>query len=300
MSILSKCEEIGLELRQTEQGQLITKLHKEILQNPPELTVEFFELINHNYVKIHFFSAQHAIDILKGNVNNQIVGQLVRKILTIEGLQEFADANIPLGIFAEKLSLAAFTNTVKYELPSDIRVTPALIRLSNSLTVECQRLNLVQQFIKEFHTSPDFKKAIERFDELSGTIQILPYSKEDRGILKTLRREYPDTPIDLVHSLICTLSYIKCTIFDAFYGNLFEIYEIEDVLDIKTKPLDRCRFIKLVLVSNERTLPPNRGWILKFYGKDGTVKYGQIFNKQIKFTRENSTVTIKALIHDIL
>lgn len=300
MSILSKCEEIGLELRQTEQGQLITELQKEILQNPQELTVEFFKLINHNYVKIHFFSAQHTIDTLKGNVDNKIVGQLVRKILAIEGLQEFADANMPLGIFVEKLSSAAFVNTVKYELPNDVKVTPALIRLSNSLTVECQRLNLVQQFIKEFHTSPHFKKAIERFDELSGTIQILPYSREDRRILKTLRREYPYTPIDVVHSLICTLSYIKCTIFDAFYGNLFEIYEIDDVHDIKVRPIDRCKFVKLVLVPNERTLLPSRGWILKFHGRDGTIKYGQIINKQIKLTREDSTVTIKALIHDVL
>lgn len=300
MGILSKCESIGLKLKQTEQGQLVTKLHKDILQNPPELTVEFFKHINHNYVKIHFFSAQHAIDILKENVDHETLGQLVKKILTIKGLQEFADANMPFGMFVEKLSLAAFVNAVKYELPNDIKVTPTLIRLSNSLTVECQRLNLVQQFIKEFHTNPRFKKAIERFDELSGTIQILPYSREDRKILKILRREYPDTPIDLVHSLICTLSYIKCTIFDAFYGNLFEIYEIEDVLDIKTKPLDRCKLVKLILVPNERTLLSNRGWILKFHDKNGVIEYGQIFNKQIELTHEDGTVTIKALIHDIL
>lgn len=300
MGILSKCEAIGLELKQTEQGQLVTKLHKDILQNPPELTVEFFKLINHNYVKIHFFSAQHTIDILKENVAHETLGPLVKKILTIKGLQEFADANMPFGMFVEKLSLAAFVNAVKYELPNDIKVTPTLIRLSNSLTVECQRLNLVQQFIKEFYTNPRFKKAIERFDELSGTIQILPYSREDRKILKILRREYPDTPIDLVHSLICTLSYIKCTIFDAFYGNLFEIYEIEDVLDIKTKPLDRCKLVKLILVPNERTLLSNRGWILKFHNKNGVIEYGQIFNKQIELTHEDGTVTIKALIHDIL
>lgn len=300
MSILAKCEEIGLELRQTEQGQLVTKLHKEILRNPPELTVEFFKLIGHNYVSLHFFSAQHTIDTLNGNTDNKIVGQLVKRILGIKGLQEFADANVPLGMFVEKLSSAVFVNTVKYELPKDIKVTSALVRQTNALTVECQRLNLVQQFIEDFHTNPRFKEAIARFDELSETIQILPYSKEDRKILKTLRKEYPDTKIDLIHSLICTLSYIKCTIFDAFYGNLFNVYELEDVLDFKTKPLDRCKFVKLVLITNERTLFSNSGWILKLHGKDGAIRYGQIFSKQIKFTQTDSSVTIKALIHDVL
>lgn len=300
MSILSKCEEIGLELRQTEEGQLVTKLHRDILQNPPEWTVEFFKLINHNYVKIHFFSAQHSIDILKENVDNKIVGQLVKNILSIKGLQEFADANMPLGMFVEKLSSAAFVNTVKYELPKDVKITPALIRLTNSLTVECQRFNLVQQFIKDFHTNPRFKEAINRFDELSGTIQILPYSIEDRRILKTLRKEYPDTQIDLIHSFVCTLSYIKCTIFDAFYGNLFNVYETDDVLDYKAKSLDRCKFVKIVLIANERTLFPNSGWILKLHDKGGSIRYGQIFSKQIKFTQASNTVTIKALIHNTL
>lgn len=300
MSILTKCEEIGLELRRTEQGQLVTKLHEEILRNPPELTVEFFKLMDYNYVRIHFFSAQHTIDTLNGNIDNKIVGQLVKRILDIRGLQEFADANMPLGMFVEKLSSAVFVNTVKYELPKDIKVTPALVRQTNALTVECQRLNLVQQFIEDFHTNPQFKEAIARFDELSGTIQILPYSKEDRKILKTLRKEYPDTKIDLIHSLICILSYIKCTIFDAFYGNLFDIYLSDDVLEFKTKSLDRCKFVKLVLIANERTMFSNRGWILKLHDKDATIRYGQIFSNQIKFTQASSTVTIKALIHDIL
>lgn len=76
--------------------------------------------------------------------------------------------------------------------------------------------------------------------------------------------------------------------------NGVNVYELSDFI------VSSAGLLKLVLVPNERTLLPNRGWILKFHGRDGAIKYGQIFNKQIKFTREDSTVTIKALIHDVL
>lgn len=72
------------------------------------------------------------------------------------------------------------------------------------------------------------------------------------------------------------------------------------MLDFKIKSQDRCKFVKLILIANKKTMFSSSGWILKPHGKDATIRYGQIFSKQIKFTQASSTVTIKALIHDVL
>ncbi len=300
MSILEKCEKIGMELRKTKEGQIVFKYLNIINNNPQELIVEFFRIINHHYVRIHFFSVPNAIDILKLNTENNMVGSWVNEILNMDGVEEFGKANIPLGQFTKKLSIMSFNSFVKYQLPADITATPELIRLSNLLTVECQRINLIQQLIREYYTNPRFSEALKRFDELKGTTPILPFSKEDRKILKALRDEYPDTKVDLVYSLVSILSYIKCMVFDSFYDNIFEIYITADVLSFKERTLDRCKFVKIVIIPNKKTIGPNTGWILKIYYPDNSFAYAQIFSKEIKFTQTDCTITIKALIHDYL
>lgn len=86
-------------------------------------------------------------------------------------------SNIPIGKFVEEISKVAFGNEVKYELPKDVSFTPELVRLSNSLTVECLRTNILQRFLAEYHTKPEFIAAIQRFDELRGAQPIVPYSR---------------------------------------------------------------------------------------------------------------------------
>lgn len=300
MSILEKCEKIGIELRRTKEGRLTTEHLNKVNENPQELTVELFKLINHHYVKIHFFSVSHAIDVLKGNTENRILGELVKRILGIDGLEQFGKANIPIGKFVDKLSIMSFNNSVKYQLPTEITATPELIRLSNSLTVECQRLNLVQKFLREYFTDPRFSEAVKRFDELKGMEPILPYSKEDRKVLKALKNEYLETKIDLIYSFVSTLTYIKCMIFDSFYDNIFEVYETKDVLTLKEKTLNGCRFVQIVMNPNDKTFGANTGWILKLHSTDNTIVYGQIFSKQMKFSQNKCIITVKALVHDIL
>lgn len=300
MSILEKCERIGIELRRTPEGKRIMDMLSLMKQCPAELTSEFFKLINHQYVKIHFFAVQHAIDILEGNVDNEILGSLVKNILAIENIKEFGQANIPIGQFVEKLGNMSFSISVKYQLPTEITVTPELVRLSNSLTVECQRINLVQPFVKEHHTNPLFLEATKRFDELSGGQPILPFSKEDRAILKTIKKEYLETKVDLFYSLISTITYIKCMIFDSFYNNVFAVSESEDVISRKEKAMAECKLVKLVMYPTKKTLGANTGWILKLTNNDGSTSYAQIFNKQIKWTQAETSVTIKALIHNNL
>ena len=301
MSILEKSERIGQELKNTVEGQRALELHKAILQYPQETTFEFFRFINRYYIQGHFFSAQHSLDILKGNVDNEVLGALVKNILSISEIHDFAVANIPIGKFVGEISKVAFGNEVKYELPKDVSFTPELMRLSNSLTVECLRTNILQRFLTEYHTKPEFIAAIRRFDELRGAKPIVPYSKEDRKILCVLRKEFcGKCEVDLLYSLVSMMSYIKGMIFDAFYDNIFEIHEETDIISRKHKALTNCVYNRLILHPGKRTIGPKTGWILKLHNLDGSVTYGQIFKKTMHWTKEECAVTVCSLTYNIL
>lgn len=300
MSILEKCEKIGIEIRRTPEGKRALGYFTSIKENPEKFKGEFFNLINKDYLRIHFYAVPNAVDVIENNVEHNVVGPLMKKLLAIENIKEFGSSNIPIGKFVDRLSVMSFNNSVKYELPTDVTATPTLIRLSNALTVECQRIDLVQKFIIEYHTNPRFIEAIKRFDALRGAIPILPYSREDRIILNALKKEYPDVKVHLLYSLISVMTFIKCMIFDAFYDNIFEVFEAEDVILRNQKVLDGCSFTKLALYPNKRTFGANNGWILKLKNMDGSISYAQIFNKEMKWTQEETKVTVKALIHDSL
>lgn len=83
------------------------------------------------------------------------------------------------------------------------------------------------------------------------------------------------------------LIYIKCVMFNSFYDNIFEVDEAADVLSFKEKTLDSCRFVKIVINPNSKTLGANTGWILNLHRRDNSIEYAQIFNKQMKFTQSN-------------
>ena len=300
MSILEKCERIGIELRGTPEGKNAIKYFSEIKESPEEFKSEFFNIINKDYIRIHFFAVPSAIDIIKNNVNNDVVGSLMKRLLAIENIREFGQSNIPIGNFVDRLSVMSFSNSVKYELPTDVTATPSLIRLSNALTVECQRINLVQRFIIEYHSNPRFFEAVKRFDELRGVKPILPYSRDDRVMLKMIKKEYPDVNVSLLYSLLCVITYIKCMIYDSFYNNIFELFETDDVVSRNQKALEGCSLIKLVLLPTDRAMSMQKGWILKLNNMDGSISYAQIFNKEMNWTQNETKVTIKALIHEIL
>lgn len=301
MSILEKSEKIGNELRNTPEGATALELFNQVSKSPKELTVELFKLINRYYIQMHFYSIPQAIGILEGNINNPILGDLVKRILAIESLKAFGEANVPIGKFVDDIGKLAFSNSVKYQLPKDIAFTPELVRLSNSLTVECLRTSLLQQFIREYKTKPRFIEAVKRFDELRGTKPMIPYSKEDRKCLSILRKEYTGVcSVDLIYSLVSLLTYIKSMIFDSFYNNIFEVYEKDEVVSRKQKKLNHCTFVKLILLSPIKILDPSSGWILKLHNTDGSISYAQIFQKTTHFSPDTCTTTLKALIHDIL
>ena len=102
MSILEKSEKIGHELKNTIEGQRALELHKIISQYPQETTFEFFELINRYYIQAHFFSVQHALDILKDNVDNEVLGTLVRKLLAINEVHDLLQQIFQLGNSSRK------------------------------------------------------------------------------------------------------------------------------------------------------------------------------------------------------
>lgn len=300
MSILDKCEKIGIELRRTKEGNHVISCLDRINKSPEDLKSEFFNIVNKNYIKLHFYSIPNAIEILKANISNPSLGIIVKRILQIEGLEEFGDSNIPIGNFIENLSITSFSNTVKYQLSKDVQVTPELVRLSNALTVECLRINILQQIIKEKDTNPKFVEIIKRFDDFKLS-DLVPFSKLDRKNIKIIKNEYKDTnTVDLAYSLIYILKYIKSMIFDSFYENIFEVDESKDVISKKQKTIGKCCVVKLVMNQNIKNMSHNIGWILKLHSSDGSVLYGQIFHKIINFNQTGITITVKALIHDYL
>lgn len=301
MSILEKSEKIGVELRNTREGKVAIEQFNQVSKSPQELTVEFFKLINHYYIQMHFYSIPQAVLMLEGNTDNPILGDLVKSILAIENLKAFGEANVPIGKFVDDISKLAFSNSVKYQLPKYIEFTPELVRLANSLTVECLRTSLFQQFMKEYYIKPCFMEAVKRFDELRGVKPIIPYSKEDRKCLSILRKEYDGIcSVDLIYSLISLLTYIKSMIFDAFYNNIFEIYENDEVISRRQKRLDHCTFVKLIIRPSITSFDPSSGWILKLHNTDGSISYAQIIQKTTNFSPNTCITTLKALIHDIL
>lgn len=299
MSVLEKCEEIGVELRSTPEGKQALEYLRRIENNTTDeiARVEFFNLINKYSLKLHFYAVENAIDIFKANDSNSEIKWLVDSVLSIDGLEAFGECNTRLGTFVQKLDHIAFSNSVHYQLPEEITVTAKLIRICNSLTVECQRIDWLPLFLKEYHTDPNFNKAISRFDQLSNSKRILPLSHEDRMISKTLKKEFPDSNTQLIHNLVRILTYFKCVIFDSFYDNLYEVQE-EDICSYREIPLTGCKYIKVVLKPSFRTLDSNRGWILKLCSSKMPAKYAQLLSKRFEFnSRESSSVTIKAVLY---
>ena len=298
MSILEKCERIGLELRMTPEGKKAFDSYKHIKSISKDIAVvELFKLINKNSVKLHFFAVENAIDIFEANKDVPNIKRLVDAVLAIDGLKEFGEYNTHIGMFVQRLDSIATSNAVHYKLPDEITATPKLIRLCNSLAVECQRINLLQGFIREYFMDPDFKKAIARFDQLTGAKRIVPFSREDRTIFKELKKEFPNSKIDLIHNFITILIYIKCVVFDSFYDNMYEVNE-DVIRSYREFSLNGCKYIKVVLEPSLSTLDLNRGWILKLYNKKGVIRYAQIFSKKLQWSRdEDCSITIRAILH---
>ncbi len=300
MSILEKCEKIGLELRETTEGKLVIELNSKLQANEYEFKCEFYNLINKDYMRMHFFAVPNSLEIFKHNTENEFIGKIAKDIIQIEGIGDLAQSNIPLGRFVEELSKFVFNKSVHYSLPDTIKSTPKLIRLTNSLSVECQKINIVQQIMNLHRNNPKFDEIVKKYDELMGCSPMPPYSKKDRLIYKSLKREYSSDVIDPIYNLINLQTYIKCMVFDAFYGNVYEITEERDCSILKESKLNGCTYISLKIDALKELLSPNSGWILKLHRRCDTIVYAQIFEKTTKFDQTECTTTIKALAFDML
>lgn len=301
MGILEKSERIGHELKNTAEGKRALELYNRISQYSQETTYEFFELINKHYLQTHFFSVQQAVDIFRENVDHELIGEVIKKVLCIDEIHDFAAANIPIGDFVDKLGKEAFGNEVKYELPKSVSFTPELVRLTNSLTVECLRTNILQSFLREYHTKAEFATAIKRFDELRGGKPVVPYSKEDRSALFALKEEFGEScKVELLYEIVAVMAYIKSMIFDAFYDNIFEIYEETDVLFQKQRKLRKCIYSKFTLRPGFKVLGSLTGWILKIHNANGGIKYYQITRKTMHCTKNECNVAVYAIELNLL
>jgi len=299
MGILRTCEKIGAELRETNEGKAILELVKKIRTNPQEITFEFFKLINKYYIELQFYSVPHTFEVLKYNLGNPLLGDTIKNILKIAEIEELAHQNVPFGKFVENLVISCFNSNVKYETPEGISATPQLIRLSNTLSVDCLKTDIISRISKGYHTDPLFTKLLEEFDKLNTKNCIVPYSKTDRKNLKILKEKYNPDYVELVYMFISTLTYMKAMIFDSFYDNMVEIFENPDIIHKREKSLSNGSLIKISTSLEAFFRNNNKGWILKLHNCDGTISYGQIFHKSFKFKCDDAedSATIKAIIN---
>lgn len=305
MSILSISEEIGYELKNTKEGKMALQLYERILENDQEQIMSlFFNLINKRYIQDHFYAIPNAVQIFRSNEDNQRLGVIVKKTLENEEIEAFEKSNLCLARFVDDISKTAFDGSVKYQLNDSVSFTPKLVRLSNMLTVDCLRTNILQQFLKDYHNNPGLINVIAHFDELCKKQPIFPYSRDDRACLRALKKEFSETcssqSIENMYSMMSILAFIKSMIFDAFYGNVFDVYEGKEVLNRREKALKNSFFVQLKLIPDARFMCASTGWILKLYNNDGSISYGQIFNKSLHFSQNEERVTIKAIIYSIL
>lgn len=301
MSVFEKCLALGVELRNSAQGKEILAL-KSILAKNREKLYLFNSLINKHYISEHFFAPMHALLQLRGNKDNEhpFIQKEIAETEEISEVAQFANACSLFGKMCNNISALSVGNTVMYSMPDNMVATPEAIRLLNKITVECLQLPLVKRVIQKAASDQSFIEMAQAYETLNGNKQISPYTQEDRKILKILSKQgfSRDNIIDM-YSFLCLLTYIKAMIFDAFFDNVFVVDENSDVISMRKYQLTKAQYVVYKLKPAVKTMSANSGWFLKIIHSDGSISFGQLFNKHICIKNQDSNLegtTIHALL----
>lgn len=301
MSVFEKCLALGLELRNSQQGQDILSYKAKLDKMKSELYL-FNTLVNKNYISEHFFAPIYALNQIQGNKANEdpLIQAEIKRIESLVEVEQFAKACIPFGKMCNNISSWSVGNTVMYSMPDNMSASPHAVRLLNTITVECLHLPLVKHVIQKASTDQEFLKMATAFDAHFSNHQLSPYTQSDRNILRKLVLSgFPKECVEEMYSFLCLLTYIKAMIFDAFFDNIFLIDENSDIDKSREYQLTNARYVTYKL--KPEFIISNTGWFLKVIHRDGSVSFGQLLNKHICIQNQNKAlegITIQALLFD--
>ena len=170
----------------------------------------------------------------------------------------------------------------------------------NKITVECLQLPLVKRVIQKATSDQSFIEMAQVYEKLTSNKHISPYTREDRKILKKLSKQgfSQDNIIDM-YSFLCLLTYIKAMFFDAFFDNVFVVDENSDIVSMRKYQLTKAQYVVCKLKHAVKSMSANSGWFLKIIHSDGSISFGQLFNKHICIKNQDPNLegtTIHALL----
>lgn len=301
MSIMRSCEFIGEELRKTKEGKQTIELYEKLTNDlHEEDKYLFFQAENKVNWGLHFYVTEAVVSLLKTNaeVDNEYLRNQIKRILSNIHINNAIMQMHSMGDFIEKISLSILKKDVQYILPKEISPTPKLVRYIQDLSVECQKVNIIQQLFMKINKNPsDFKSLFENFDILKNTIIGPPYTKKDRQIIKRLSSMgYNKEDIELIYTFDNINRMVKQTIYDSFVDRIFKINQKEQIEEMKQKNVGMLKVAKMKFTSDGFTNSQNK-WIIKLVQEDGNIMFGQIYTKQMKFQNNLWENTANAILY---
>lgn len=290
MSILEKCEQVGKELQKSDAGTNTINSLSVIKSSLPNHSL-FLQLINQHYVTYHFATPDYAIFVLHNNRNNERLRQEIEHDLEKESLlKEYAKNSFVLNRFIDELCNSAFETQVFYEYSNVIGYTPQLIRLSNSLAVECQRTNIIQQLLSTPNRNTLFDLAKE-FDNSTKDTMLLPLSKQERKLFDVLiSKGFNKNLVKTFQRFVDLKSIMKTVMYESFYNKTLEV-NTSLVKKIRKISYNNACLIRITM----KTLGFQNGWIIKLI--DGDSKdYILVKQKRTSFSTGNCFDTITGIV----
>lgn len=230
MKVIDISWNIGNELRKTKEGKETYDMYMTIKNKLSSSDWCIYDgLIDKHHSVFHFQCASIALLVLQNNIENEVLGNSCRQILTVPEVSIFASLMHEIEMFVEGISTLHLHPTVRYQLPSGVSATPKLIRLVQDLSVAMQELEIVKDILvinekdksiisglsKEF-TLYEQEKGIKRIDS---THIYLVHDLVGKG--------YVEKDAMTVFKLMLSISYIGLAVFYGFFDVCVTIKECD-------------------------------------------------------------------------
>lgn len=303
MSLVGICEEIGIELRGTPEGQRVIEKNLIIDATLSEIERSLYrELEQRLYFTQHFFAPKSAELTIKNYPKDGELSGAIKEMSRIVAIEEYGDASVPLGEFVNDVTDKAFQSRVRYSLPKMITQTPNLVRLVQDLSVECQRTKLVDRISAAAAKDPNFTELLHAFDNMRSTHPSASYSKEDRRHICTLvDNGFCKESVETVYEYQSIISFIKTAMIDGFWRRILDISAIDNCESVRIKHVSSVSVLRAQLYTTQNTIDTSYRWILRYKDESNVYHYGQIYSKKYTWAQDKpSRMTVEALLYDIL
>ena len=248
MGIIEISEQIGIELRNTFQGQTAYTTY---LAMTSSLSGDEMDLLSHIRRHIvwsaNFYGGDSCKIILTAKKDVPEIKAIANSILSNSYFNEWVASAKILGIFTEQTSKSMFHLNIPYQLPGGISATPKLIRLCQELSVQCQKLQLLRQLLNARNKPDIFAPLVKSFDEACAPQHRYPYGKFDRKVIKRLICQgFDEADIYAIYNSIMVLDMVKQAIFESFIGSIFEM-KASDIISKRQRNYKDIQVAHMVL-----------------------------------------------------